>query len=123
MSGRKTFTMDSMSILELKQLAKQRRIKMYYTKKRVELIRLLSMPDLPDSYKIEKLTIIQLREQATQKGLRGFWKLSRDELVDLLYPDGKLTHQVDKETKIPNHADTNKDQQSHQADNIGVKHV
>jgi len=77
---------DTMSLVELKQFAKTRRIKMYYTKKRHELIRLLSMPELPEMYRIEKLTILQLRDQAKEKGLRGFWSLSRDELVELLYP-------------------------------------
>lgn len=77
---------DAMSLVELKQVAKTRRIKMYYTKKRHELIRLLSMPELPEIYRIEKLTILQLREQAKEKGLRGFWTLSRDQLIQLLYP-------------------------------------
>lgn len=120
MSGGETFTMDSMSILELKQLAKQRRIKMYYTKKRLELIRLLSMPDLPDSYKIEKLTIVQLREQATQKGLRGFWKLSRDELVNLLYPGGTLADNIDEKAKISNYTNKNENQQSDQPSDVRV---
>ena len=75
-----------MSLVELKQVAKTRRIKMYYTKKRHELIRLLSMPELPEAFRIEKLTIVQLRQQAKEKGLRGFWTLSRDQLVELLYP-------------------------------------
>lgn len=106
--------MDSLSLVELKQLAKTRRIKMYYTKKRVELIRLLSMPDLPDSFKIEKLTIVQLRDQAKEKGMRGFWKLSRDELVNLLYPTGELSSQINKESKISNHPDEDENQQPHQ---------
>jgi hypothetical protein len=76
---------DSMSLVELKQVAKTRHIKMYYTMKRVELIRLVSMAELPDSFKIEKLTIVQLRKQAKEKGMRGFWNLSRDALVGLLY--------------------------------------
>lgn len=109
-----------MSLVELKQLAKARRIKMYYTKKRIELIRLLSMPDLPDSYKIEKLTIVQLREQATKKGLRGFWKLSRDELVDLLYPNGTLANNIHEESKISNHTDKNENQKSNQPSDVRV---
>jgi len=68
---------DSMSLVDLKKVAKTRRIKMYYTMKRHDLIRLLSMPELPESYKLEKLTIVQLRDQAKQRGLRGFWTLSR----------------------------------------------
>jgi len=104
---------DTMSLVELKQVAKTRRIKMYYTKKRHELIRLLSMPDLPDSYKIEKFTIVQLREYAKEKGLRGFWGLSRDELVDLLYPGGTLSHNVDKEPECGNDTDESKDPQAY----------
>ena len=99
---------DTMSLVELKQVAKGRRIKMYYTKKRVELIRLMNMPDLPDSFKIEKLTILYLREQAKRKGLRGFWKLSRDELVGLLYPTGELRDEVDKEDKNSNNSHQDK---------------
>jgi hypothetical protein len=90
-----------MSLVELKQVAKTQHIKMYYTKKRVELIRLMSLPELPDSFKIEKLTIVQLRDQAKQKGMRGFWKLSRDELVNLLYPTGVILHQEDKNSCNP----------------------
>ncbi len=97
--------MDSMSLVELKQIAKTRRIKMYYTKKRHELIRLLSMPDLPDSFKIEKLTIVQLRQQAKEKGMRGFWGLSRDDLVLLLYPTGQLSDQVNKEDENRDNAE------------------
>lgn len=99
-----TTKMDSMSIVELKRLAKSRHIKMYYTKKRLELIRLMSMPDLPDSFKIEKLTIVQLRQQAKERGLRGFWGLSRENLVDLLYPDGKLRTDVHQEYENRNDA-------------------
>jgi hypothetical protein len=110
----------SMSLVELKQVAKTRRIKMYYTKKRVELIRLLSMPELPDSFKIEKLTILQLREQAKERGMRGFWKLSRDELVKVLYPTGELSGQVDEESKVSYDADDNESQQSNQNSQVRV---
>lgn len=109
-----------MSLVELKQVAKTRRIKMYYTKKRVELIRLLSMPELPDSFKIEKLTILQLREQAKERGMRGFWKLSRDELVKVLYPTGELSGQVDEESKVSDDADENESQQSNQNSQVRV---
>lgn len=95
---------DTLSLVELKKVAKTRRIKMYYTKKRVELIRLLSMPELPESFKIEKLTIVQLRQQAKERGMRGFWGLSRDELVNILYP---LSHDIDQESKISNDSHEN----------------
>lgn len=108
--------MDSMSIVELKQLAKTRRIKMYYTKKRHELIRLLSMPELPDSFKIEKLTIVELRQQAKEKGMRGFWGLSRDKLVELLYPAGELRHDIHKECENGSDTEKSKDPQSYESD-------
>ena len=108
--------MDSMSLVELKQLAKTRRIKMYYTKKRHELIRLLSMPDLPDSFKIEKLTIVQLREEAKTRGLRGFWGLSREDMVKLLYPDGQLRKNIDKETENSQDTEKSKDPESYDSE-------
>ena len=109
-----------MSLVELKQVAKTRHIKMYYTKKRVELIRLVSMAELPDSFKIEKLTILQLREEAKQKGLRGFWKLSRDDLVGLLYPTGELRNKIHQEDKNSSNADQDKDPQSYDGDQVRV---
>lgn len=87
-----------MSLVELKQVAKTRHIKMYYTKKRIELIRLVSMAELPESFKIEKLTIVQLRKQAKEKGMRGFWSLSRDDLIGLLYRDETV---ASEESPIP----------------------
>jgi len=78
--------MESMSILELKQLAKQRRIKQYYILKRAQLLQLLNMNELPRSFIVEKMTIGELREEAKRKGLRGFWTLRREQLVQLLFP-------------------------------------
>jgi len=78
--------MESMSILELKQLAKQRRIKQYYILKRAQLLQLLKMNELPKSFIVEKMTIGELREEAKRKGLRGFWTLRREQLVQLLFP-------------------------------------
>ena len=87
MPGRvKESTMESMSILELKQLAKQRRIKQYYILKRAQLLQLLKMNELPKSFIVEKMTIGELREEAKRKGLRGFWTLRREQLVQLLFP-------------------------------------
>lgn len=74
------------SLVELKQLAKGRRIKQYYILKRHDLIRILSLPELPPEMVLEKLTIHELRDQAKAKGLKGFWTLHRQELLDLLYP-------------------------------------
>jgi hypothetical protein len=81
-----TTTLSTLSLVELKQLAKGRRIKQYYIMKRIQLIHILSLPNLPAALVIEKLTIHQLREEAKSKGIRGFWNLSRGDLVDLLHP-------------------------------------
>jgi hypothetical protein len=75
-----------MSILELKQIAKQRRIKQYYILKRAQLLQILNMTELPQSFIVEKMTIGELREEAKRKGLRGFWTLRREQLVQLLFP-------------------------------------
>ena len=91
-------TYDSMSLVELKKVAKTRRIKMYYTKKRHELIRLLSMPTLPESFTIEKYTIVQLRQQAKDRNIAGIWKLTREQLVNLLYPLPQEHHQDNHNT-------------------------
>ena len=95
---------STMSLVELKKVAQTRNIKMYYTKKRAELIQLLSMKELPMSFTIEKLTIVELRDEAKKKGMRGFWKLSRDELVALLYPTGGLrSNQQNDNTEADEH--------------------
>jgi hypothetical protein len=90
--------MESLSLVELKQLAKQRRIKQYYILKRAQLIQLLALPELPKSFIIEKMTIVQLREEAKRKGVRGFWGLRREQLVELLFPpvSGNLSDEMNK---------------------------
>jgi hypothetical protein len=42
--------MESMSLVELKQLAKGRRIKQYYIMRRAQLLQLLAMQELPKSF-------------------------------------------------------------------------
>jgi hypothetical protein len=79
-------TLSSLSLVELKQLAKGRRIKQYYIMKRHQLIQILSLSELPESFRREKLTIQELRDDAKRKGIRGFWSLHREELLNLLYP-------------------------------------
>jgi len=76
-----------LSLIELKQAAKGRGIKMYYVMKRLELIRVLSLPELPLAMRVEKMTIKQLRQQAKERGISRIWELSRGELVRLLYPE------------------------------------
>ena len=80
-----------MSLAELKQHAKNHtpKIKQYYIKSRVDLIRLLSLNELPMSMIIEKKTIDELRNEARSRSLPNIWKLRRSELVELLYPSSK----------------------------------
>jgi len=79
-------TLSTLSLVDLKQLAKGRRIKQYYIMKRHQLIQLLALPELPEPLRREKLTIVELRAEAKRKGIRGFWSLHREDLLDLLYP-------------------------------------
>lgn len=87
-------TLSTLSLVELKQLAKGRRIKQYYIMKRHQLIQLLALPELPECLRLEKLTIHELREQAKAKGLRGFWSLHREELLGILYPQTRRVHDL-----------------------------
>lgn len=91
---------------------------MYYTKKRHELIRLLSMPELPETFRIEKLTIVQLRQQAKERGLRGFWTLPRDGLVALLYPTS--TNQQDQDGS---NSESHHSPKSENCENVGRENV
>lgn len=95
-----------MSLVELKQHAKDRRIKQYYVMKRLQLIQLLSMNELPMSYKLEKKTIHELREEAKAKGLRGFWNLHRENLLALLYPP-QQEHEDTQQQESPRHSNPN----------------
>jgi hypothetical protein len=77
-----------MSLVELKQAARDHKppIKQYYIKSRLELIKLLSMKELPQTYVLEKKTIAELRKEAIEKGHKNIWKLKKADLLDLLYP-------------------------------------
>jgi hypothetical protein len=114
---------SELSLVELKQIAKQRRIKQYYIMKRLQLIQLLTMTELPIALKIEKMTIHQLREEARRKGLRGYWSLRRDQLVKLLFPEDVDQTTPDKNEK--NHCKTEKHDtpQKHNAKEVGVENV
>jgi hypothetical protein len=98
----------TMSLVELKKHAQARKIKQYYVMKRLPLIHLLSMEELPMSFKIEKMTIHDLRDEAKRKGIRGFWSLHRDELVTLLYPSAQ------QEGENPNQQDSPQNGESKQ---------
>jgi hypothetical protein len=79
----------SMQLIELKKIAKDHRprIKQYYIKSRLELIQILSMPVLPDSFRIAKLTIAELRKEAKTRGITSnIWNLRKTQLIELLYP-------------------------------------
>ncbi len=84
-----------MTLPELKEQAKNHvpKIKHYYIKTRLELIKILTMETLPDSFRIEKLTIQELRNEAKSKGLPNIWKLRRGELLELLYPSPQEDNQ------------------------------
>jgi hypothetical protein len=89
--------LDTMSLVELKRLAKAKKIKHYYIMKRADLIELLGMNEIPFEYRLQKMTIAELRSVAKERGLRGFWNLSKDKLSALLFP--KNEKQDDSETR------------------------
>lgn len=80
-----------MSLVDLKQAAKNHvpKIKQYYVKSRLELIKLLSMKEFPIEMLISKKTISELRKEAQDRKLPNIWKLRRAELVELLYPSSE----------------------------------
>lgn len=85
----------SMSLVELKQTARDHKpaIKHYYIKSRLELIQILSMKELPESFVLEKKTIAELRKEALARGHKNIWKLKKAELMDLLYPSANKHNQ------------------------------
>ena len=106
--------MDQLSLPELKQVARSRHIKQYYILKRAELIRLLSMATLPQSYRIEKMTIHELRDEAKKRNIRGFWGLRREQLVSLLFPEhAEGTEGIQNTTPKQNEEDERETQEHH----------
>ena len=112
---------DTLSLVELKQLAKGRRIKMYYTKSIRELRWLLAQPELPEKYKLEKLTIKELREEAKEKGVRGFWSLSRGDLMKLLHPDTVNRPAPQKDNQNQKDAQKHDSPDTDNSNEIGIK--
>ena len=115
-----TQAISSLSLVELKQLAKGRRIKQYYIMKRAHLIQLLSMDSLPETFKIEKMTIHELRDAAKEKGIRGFWSLHREDLITLLFPNYEErqpgqgpTYQDEKDQRNANEHDKPEEHNAH----------
>ena len=104
---------SAMSLIDLKKAAKGRRIKLYDVLPKDELVRLLSLPELPLEMQLQKKTIRQLRQEAKEKNYTGFWSLSRGELLTLLYPDQQGS--ADKNEKNQRHADEHNSPEKHRA--------
>jgi hypothetical protein len=96
-----TMEYHTMSLVELKQAARDHNppIKQYYIKSRLELIRLLTLKELPESFILEKKKISDLRKEALAKGYKNIWKLRRAELMELLYPSSQQNHHDDQHAK------------------------
>lgn len=109
--------MDRLSLPELKQIARARHIKQYYILKRADLIHLLTLAELPASYRIEKMTIHELRDEAKKRNLRGFWGLRRERLVGLLFPE------VQDTTPKQNEEDERETQEHHYPEEHDPKEV
>jgi hypothetical protein len=91
----------SMSLADLKQAAKNHtpKIKQYYIKSRLELIKILSMAEFTQDMIVSKKTIAELRKEAQERKLPNIWKLRRSELVELLYPSTKQDNQNNNNRK------------------------
>jgi hypothetical protein len=107
--------MDNLSLIELKKIAKTRRIKQYYIMKKDDLLALLHMQDLPMKFKLEKMTITELRGLAKERGMRGFWGLPKEKLMNLLFPS------VENEKQNNSQTSEHEDPQSQNSDEVGVK--
>ena len=118
---------SSMSLVELKQCAKGRRIKQYYIMKRQQLIQLLSMKELPEALIIEKMTIHQLREKAKEAHIRGFWNLRREQLVEILFPQNGHgnVHQTssNQDEKNQGNADKHNQPEEHNTQEVWVENI
>ncbi len=90
-----------MSLAQLKVIARDHKppIKQYYIKSRLELIKILSMKELPQSFILEKKTIAELRHEALEKGHKNIWKLKRLDLMELLYPSSQKDYQNNNHTE------------------------
>ena len=110
-----------MSLVELKQCAKGRRIKQYYVMKRAQLIQLLSLPELPMKMVREKMTVKQLREEAKRRGLTHFWLLNRAALLKELFPEDSGEATSNKDEKNQSNADKHDEPENHDSKQIGVE--
>lgn len=89
---------ENMSLVELKRLAKTKKIKQYYIMKKDDLIELLLMDTLPFKFRLEKMTIAELRKIAKDRGMRGFWGLSKEDLSAKLFPAAQDEKEYHSET-------------------------
>ncbi len=106
-----------LSLIELKQHAKKRKIKQYYVKPKEELVRLLSMPELPDTFVIEKKTIQQLRKEAQDRGIKtGIWRCKRKDLVALLYSQDAYKTASDKDQENQSNTYEHDDPENHNSE-------
>ncbi|NDB81531.1 MAG: hypothetical protein EB127_02090 [Alphaproteobacteria bacterium] len=114
-------TMDyhSMSLAELKQVAKNHtpKIKQYYIRPRLELIKLLTMKSFPEEMLLEKKTIAELRKEAQDRKLPNIWKLRRAELLELLHPSSK------QDNKNDNDRQKHDDPEEREGEEVGVNIV
>ena len=118
--------LNSLPLSALKKMVVQRGIKLkqYYILPKSKLVELLSMPEIPLKYRIEKMTIIQLRELAQQRDLRGFWGLNKDQLIRMLFPEdvdaveNTATHRHEEND---GKAGKHQDPQDEDSNKVGVK--
>jgi hypothetical protein len=96
----------AMEYCELKQEAKERRIKLYYVMRKAQLIQILSTNPLPEKYIVEKKRIQELRDEARARGFLSVYRLNRLQLVELLYPH--LCGKSSTEYQNKDHDNTNK---------------
>ena len=119
-------SIETLSLVELKQLAKEKHIKYYYTKSKHELVELLSLKDIPTFVKLQKITIKTLRREAKEKEIVKIWSKSRQQLVEELYPEyvallypktenWKEQYAPYKNKQNESHADEHNDPQQHSA--------
>lgn len=101
-----------MSLIELKKAAKEHtpKIKQYYIKTRLELIKILTMTEFSQDMLLAKKTITVLRKEAQERNIPNIWKLRRAELLEVLYPSSKQDNQDNdggKEHNNPKKGDGN----------------
>jgi hypothetical protein len=103
---------ESMSLAELKQIAKNHtpKIKQYYVKSKADLIKILTMTEFSEEMKIEKMRMAELREEAKKRGHTNFWKMRREQLVQLLYTSPQENNKNDDHTEEHNHPEESEGQ-------------